>query len=307
MFELQSTHGALSIMRLAMADGVKIGFRFFQPSKPATACAIVLPGGAMHGDFYVTFARLLASASIKVVVIDPRGHGLSEGTPGYLDRPSQYTDDFACCFSTLRRMHDLPLFVLAHSGSAAIALNALSILPERSAAGIALLTPSFADDSTLFPTDNRFLRRLQSLRYWLGLEAPVPAPRSSDEINIRFSYAAYLLARLTGLGARRAILTFPAMRNEAPYSYSAAAVAGMRAGRLETLMSAISCPMFLATGGADPYVNSAAVQTVLPWALPPDCSMTAINYADGDHYTVLLKSARALSQWIGANIGGHKP
>ncbi|MBV8753546.1 MAG: alpha/beta fold hydrolase [Pseudonocardiales bacterium] len=303
MFQLDHTKGNMSLMRLAMPDRADIAFRFFHTSKVPKAVAVVLHGTGMHGGYYLPFARCLANEGVQVALMDQRGHGLSGGERGHIRRRMQYADDLADCLAAVHDAHPLPLFALAHSGAAAILLKALPLLPAGLLSGIALLTPTFANDGALVRSDSAGKGRFDSLKYMLRPDAARPVEQSGDHNKMTFAYGKFLLAQILRLGTQRTVLTYrPPASREPPYGYSAAAVAGCMIGQLEHALARISCPIFLATGDNDVFVHGAAVQTVLPWALAPDVPFSAVNFADADHFTTLLRSVRHLGAWILANV-----
>lgn len=287
---------------LAMDDGVEIAARLVPAKGEARAAAVLLHGAGLHSGPYVPFARLLAARGVAVAALDQRGHGASGGEPGHIRTLDRYVRDLAACLTRLSAAAERPVVVLAHSGGAATALRAMARAPETAVGAFAALTPTFADDPMLLRRASGGRSVGRDLRYML--QARPAAAREDEPAPMRFAFGRFLLARLTGFGRNRTVLTYrPNNPAEEPYAYSAWGVAGAMLGAVETGFASLRRPMFLLTGGRDPYVDGEALQTVLPWAVPAATPFDAVHVARGDHFNTLLLGARDLGDWIDALPG----
>lgn len=285
------------LQRLPMRDGVEIAVRCVSPTGPAAATVILLHGYGMNASQYIPFAKLLATRGIAVAVLDRRGHGESGGERGHLDDPMGHADDLNECLTALSKL-TLPLFVVAHSGGAAVLLRALPSLRTK-LAGIALLAPTFANDPLLSRREPSAFERLDWLRYGVNARAPRMV-RDNGREPVRFSMRGFLLSRFLGRG-RQPVLTFPPSVPDGPaYSYTAAGWLGSVVENKDDVLSAVECPLLLATGEHDVFVNDAAVHSALSWMLRPDLPFTALSFEGADHFTTLLHAVRHLGIWIEA-------
>jgi len=105
-------------------DGVRLSARLLETGNSETLVLFlhgVLASSAKHTET----ARLLhETLGATVVSLDLRGHGLSEGTPGDVDRIGQYEDDVADVVATLRRERPGARVLLSgHSMGGGIALR----------------------------------------------------------------------------------------------------------------------------------------------------------------------------------------
>ena len=102
---------------------------------------LVIPGLAEHLGRYAHVAQALVAGGYAVTVLEPRGHGRSDGRRGHVDAWTQYAEDVAAAAETI----DGPLFLLGHSTGGLIALfTALEGL-ENPIRGLALSGPNVLD------------------------------------------------------------------------------------------------------------------------------------------------------------------
>jgi alpha-beta hydrolase superfamily lysophospholipase len=282
--------------RLPMADGVGIAAYRLAPPMEARRHAVLLHGTGMHSQTYLSFARLLAVQGALVTLIDQRGHGGSEGERGQVAHDMQYADDLAECIRQLKPAHPgLPMFVLAHSGGSAIALKALPGMDGL--AGLAMLAPTLAHDPLM-------ARRRGSPSRWrdwqFGVRArPSRALHDDGRAAMRFHLGTFAAARLLGVGRKRpALVCQPALHGEAAFSYSSDAVAASIVECTQAALRFLRCPLFLATGAQDLFVNDASIHSALPWMLPPALPLRAFSYAGADHFTTLFHALKDLGAWM---------
>ena len=96
--------------------GLSLYYRGWEADEPR-AMLLVIHGLAEHGGRYVDFGRTMASYGFSTYALDLRGHGLSEGRRGHVDRFDVLLQDV----DRFRRQvmgclpQDLPCFILGHS------------------------------------------------------------------------------------------------------------------------------------------------------------------------------------------------
>lgn len=281
-----------------MPDGVGIASYRLTPPMAARRHAVLLHGTGMHSQTYLSFARLLAAQGVVVTLIDQRGHGESEGERGQVAHDMQYADDLAECIRQLKPAHPgLSVFVLAHSGGSAIALKALPDIGTE-LAGLAMLAPTLAHDPLMA---RRRSSRSSRWRDWqFGVRARPPRSLHDDgRAAMHFRLDTFAAARLLGVGRKRpALICQPAVDGDAAFSYSSDAVAASMVKCTQASMRFLRCPLFLATGAQDLFVNDASIHSALPWMLPPALSLRAFSYTGADHFTTLFHALKDLGTWM---------
>lgn len=293
---------APGLRHLRMADGVEIAVHELASLRPARAHAVILHGTGMHSRVYFPFARLLSAQGVQVSLMDQRGHGASGGEQGQVAHVMQYADDLCECLARLRESQpELPLFLLAHSGGSAIALKALPSL-RTPLGGLALLAPTLAHDPLMAR------RRGSGRSWWRDWRYGVPA-RSAREVAddgrsaMRFHLGAFALARLLRIGPHRpALVCQPANEGESAFAYSSDAVAASMVASTEASLALVRCPLMLATGELDVFVNDASVHLALPWMLAPEVPFRAYSYPGADHFTTLFHATADIVGWMRSSI-----
>ncbi|WP_462319588.1 alpha/beta hydrolase [Marinilabilia sp.] len=111
---------------LVASDGTFLIGRFWKPNGYPRAVICLIHGIGEHSGRYHYWAGRFCSAGFMVYSVDLRGHGLSEGKRGHIDRLSNYLDDIN---SLVRRVkhnwEELPLFIYGHSMGGNLVLNFL--------------------------------------------------------------------------------------------------------------------------------------------------------------------------------------
>jgi acylglycerol lipase len=72
--------------------GAKLYYQFWRPEKPKAAMVVVY-GVAEHTARYLQVADHFANNGLAFYIFDLRGHGLSDGLKGHVDRFEDYVDD----------------------------------------------------------------------------------------------------------------------------------------------------------------------------------------------------------------------
>jgi alpha-beta hydrolase superfamily lysophospholipase len=111
----------------ATADGLRLRERQWLPQGAPRAVVALFHGGAEHSGRYPHTAERLTAAGFQVDAFDQRSHGASErvhGVPLQIERFDDLLDDTEAWLASRRVVHgERPLFVLAHSMGALIALT----------------------------------------------------------------------------------------------------------------------------------------------------------------------------------------
>jgi alpha-beta hydrolase superfamily lysophospholipase len=111
---------------IASADGTQLHLSIWEPAQHERSLLIV-HGLAEHMGRYQHVAEVFTAAGFRVVGLELRGHGDSEGKRGHVDAWSQYGDDLAAALAWMGG----PCTVLAHSMGGLVVLDRmLAPLPQ---------------------------------------------------------------------------------------------------------------------------------------------------------------------------------
>ena len=281
-----------------MGDGVDIAVHEVASLRPARSHAVVLHGTGMHSKVYLPFARLLAAQGVQVSLIDQRGHGVSGGEPGQVTHTMQYADDLRQCLGDLAALHSqLPLFLLAHSGGSAIALKTLPSL-STPLKGLAMLMPTLAHDPLMVRRRSSSQSRWCNWRYGVSARPARDVP-DDGRSAMRFHLGTFALARVLRLARRKTALVCQQVNESEPgFAYSSDAVIASMVQSTEAPLAQVHCPVMLATGEQDVFVNDASVHSALPWMLAPGVPLWAYSYPGTDHFTALFSASRDIVNWM---------
>lgn len=290
------------VRKLRMADGVDIAVHELASLRPAHAHAVILHGTGMDSRVYFPFARLLAAQGVRVSLLDQRGHGASGGEQGQVAHVMQYADDLRECLGLLQETPpELPLFVLAHSGGSAIALKALPAL-RTPLCGLAMLAPTLAHDPLMARRRGSGQSWWRDWRYGVAAR-PAREVKDDGRSAMSFHLGTFALARLLRIGTHRpALICQPANDQEPSFSYSSDAVTASMVSTTEAPLAQVPCPILLATGERDFFVNDASVHLALPWMLAPEVPFRAYSYPGADHFTTLFHATSDILGWIRATL-----
>ena len=101
------------------------------PAGDVKAVLIVVHGVAEHSGRYLRMAEYLASKGFATYGLDLRGHGQSEGKPGFVEHFSYYVDDVQAFMDLVAARHPgKKIFLFGHSMGAAISLTLLIDHPQ---------------------------------------------------------------------------------------------------------------------------------------------------------------------------------
>lgn len=164
--------------------GPPIVWRAWTPDTP-TAVIVLAHGAGEHMGRYGHLIRALDDANIALHALDHRGHGISGGPRGVVDRLEHAADDLARVIDQAAAAHrGLPIFLLGHSMGGTIALRHVFDRPAP-LAGLILSAPALTLGSGPLPL--RLLARtrvvpllISALRPELGMLQLDPQGISSD-------------------------------------------------------------------------------------------------------------------------------
>lgn len=145
---------------LKSRDGTKLFFRRWPVDQPKATLAVI-PGYAEHSGRYAHVAEHLNGLGLDVFAIDLRGHGRSEGPPGYVQRFDRYLEDLDALLEYMTaESGPAKRFVLGHSMGGLVALH-YTILRGPDWQGVIISSPFLGTHFTIPPL-KRCLGRIMS-------------------------------------------------------------------------------------------------------------------------------------------------
>lgn len=124
-------------------DGTRLFWRSAVPDGEATAMIAVVHGYGDHSGRYTRTMDDLAARGFSTLAVDYRGHGKADGKRADCDKWTDYLDDMAVFWGRVREAAGkLPAFVLAHSHGSLIATHWAASRPEG-LTGLVLSAPYY--------------------------------------------------------------------------------------------------------------------------------------------------------------------
>ena len=171
------------------ADGLRLYVRRHEVEHPRGE-AVIAHGFGEHSGRYGALTDHLVRHRYSVTAYDHRGHGLSDGLPGHVDRFDEYEDDLDRVLLSVRARRQSPeLFLLGHSMGGLIALRYLA--KERKSIAAAIVSAPLIEVAVRVPAYKMMIARVGARvapRLRLGNEID-PAVLSRDA-EVGLAYAA---------------------------------------------------------------------------------------------------------------------
>ena len=120
---------------------------------------LIIPGLAEHLGRYEYLAQQLAKSNFNVTVMEPRGHGESDGNRGHVHYWNQYSEDVSAAATTI----DGPMVLLGHSTGGLISLFIYLHGLKNGIIGLALSAPNVFD--TVDAPVKKFIGKILSRIY----------------------------------------------------------------------------------------------------------------------------------------------
>ncbi len=118
-----------------------IFYRYYTPVVDAGAVVLIVHGLAEHSGRYRHFIDYCLERGLVVCTMDLRGHGKSEGTPGYVERFGDYLADLGLFLSRVKKdFAGHKIFLLGHSLGGTIAVS-YAVSRQDEFAGLVLSAP----------------------------------------------------------------------------------------------------------------------------------------------------------------------
>ncbi|PSN17953.1 lysophospholipase [filamentous cyanobacterium CCP5] len=121
------------------SQGLDLYYQSWQPETSAKADVVMLHGLGSHSGWFMNLIEPLVAAGYGIHAFDLRGHGLSPGPRGHVDRWSDYRNDLHTYLQLIRTQPpERPCFALGHSLGGMILLEYALHYPDALSGLIAL-------------------------------------------------------------------------------------------------------------------------------------------------------------------------
>ena len=119
---MHTPHTVSTLDQLAVADGTRLTLRRWpRPDREPRGTVLIVHGLGEHSGRYEHVAGNLREWGWTPVSYDQRGHGLSQGPRGGLNRPRDLLTDLAAVYDVVQPSSAAPLVLLGHSMGGVVA------------------------------------------------------------------------------------------------------------------------------------------------------------------------------------------
>lgn len=124
-------------------DKAKINYYQFTPEKPVRAKLIFIHGGGAHSRLgYFQLAQILKdSFAIETILVDLRGHGLSDGKRGDCPSVTSIYKDINVIMQKMGKDFSQPIYLGGHSSGGGLVLNYSSWKKKEKVDGYIFISP----------------------------------------------------------------------------------------------------------------------------------------------------------------------
>lgn len=135
------------VVTFIMRDGIKINAQKFEHDSNTTV--LLLHGTLSSSYTYNKMSGLLREATqAKVIAVDLRGHGQSEGIPGDVTTLNQYAEDLEDLISSLKKENSNEVIILAgHSMGGGIVLRHAETFSDTNIDAYLLFAPNLGNNA----------------------------------------------------------------------------------------------------------------------------------------------------------------
>ncbi len=169
--------------KIRSADGTQLHIATWTPPDPSHTLLIV-HGLAEHMGRYAHVAEAFCAAGYRVVGLELRGHGDSEGKRGHVDRWSQYCEDLGAALEHVGE----PCVVLGHSMGGLVALDRIRDPLPYPLLGVVLTNPLLGVRVQAPAIKLALAGLLSRLLPWLSLSNELDTAHISRDPEIVLAY-----------------------------------------------------------------------------------------------------------------------
>ncbi|MDP2919353.1 MAG: lysophospholipase [Dehalococcoidia bacterium] len=150
---------------------LKLYYQSWQNSRTPKAVLLIVHGLADHSGRYINVVDFFVPRGFAVYSYDQRGHGKSEGTPCFVRRFSDYTDDLKAFHSLVREKHPQDkTFLVGHSMGGTVAAD-YAIQHPAGLVGLVLSGPLLKAGESVTNAQIIMARLLSALLPKIGIAA----------------------------------------------------------------------------------------------------------------------------------------
>ena len=296
---------SLERITIAVRDGVKLALQRVKAESPRLS-VLHLHANSYNSMAYIQYATRLALAGVSVFLLDTRGNGKSEGTPGTVGYIGQLEDDLYDVIKSLKSQHtSAPLVLSGHSGGTATMLRYLDQYGDSEFAGLILLSPVLPTviEASRFDLEGGLLGYM--MEYFRRKPHFLPPPPETADFlpkinNIRFQLCKYL-----PFLRNMPVLTFPGDEEAArktgrnlKFSYKLARCYVVE--NYDDIYRRLRKPLFLAIGDQDDATHPELILSIGAWCLDPALARHVAILPDTNHLNIARKAADLIVEWTHA-------
>lgn len=284
-------------------DGIRLAYDEFNPQRAAKACLIFLHGSTYNARRYANIGKAMVTQGYRVCLLNWRGHGESQGSPGDVDYVGQLEDDLADMLTHMASIApDLSLLIGGHSAGAVVCLRYMARYGCDEIKGVSIISPAINGplETVRYPQPSASWQyRLSYFRQAKPVEkAPEAALQHAPILNM----GAFWLAKLLPFLRHRPILRFPASEKMAKlegrvldYSYNLMLSCDINA--YAKAFNQVCVPVLLLVGEEDEVIHPQLMDSIYHWHLPPELPKTLIKVPKANHIRILSAASKLLLNW----------
>ncbi len=231
---------------------IKIFYQYWTPDRPPRAVLLLVHGLADHSSRFQTFVEYFVGRGYAVAALDLRGHGKSGGTPGYVERFSDFVADLGIFFQQVRNdFKQTKIFLVGHSIGGTIS-TVFSVSHQGELGGLILSAPVLKPGASITRLQITMARVLSVLLPKIGV-SPLEAEAVSRVPEVVRAYVEDPLVFRGKISARLGAVLINALERDIP-----------------PRLPEITTPLLIMYGSADRLSNPAGCQLLYDSVKSPD-------------------------------------
>ncbi len=160
----------ISIKYATFSGGIKHFYQHWIPADPQ-ALVVYVHGLGDHCGRYSRLVQAFSDAGIAVAMYDQRGHGLSEGRRGHVERFNEWVEDLAAFvqFSSSAVSIETPIFIVGQSLGALVSINYVLTHAAR-IAGLVTISAALQPTVNIPGWKRKIATRLNAVAPWFTIQ-----------------------------------------------------------------------------------------------------------------------------------------
>lgn len=140
MITLESTNH-FSEGYVTTIDNLKIYYKKLKPENP-TKNIIIIPGFGATATMFLGMQHFFYEQGYCAIIVELRGHGFSDGTPGHVEKHDDYLKDINAIIDNVNEKN-IPTVICGHSNGGLVATN-FAIKNQEKYESLVLISPWYA-------------------------------------------------------------------------------------------------------------------------------------------------------------------